>query len=64
MHRSMTTYIKSLSKVKEAEDKEKQLPVAYLGATMVGHADDFEPDSEFGQCLSSMSNYRLHQELL
>jgi len=53
MQRSMTTYIKSLTKVKEAEDKEKQLPIAYLGSTMVGHGDDFEPESEFGQCLST-----------
>ena len=54
MQRSMTTYIKSLSKVKEAEDKEKLLPIAYMGSTMVTHADDFDPDSEFGQCLSCM----------
>ena len=54
MQRSMTTYIKSLSKMKEAEDKEKQLPIAYMGATMVTHGEDFDPDSEFGQCLSSM----------
>lgn len=53
LQRSMTTYVKSLSKTKEAEDKEKTLPIAYLGATMASHGDDFEPDSEFGQCLSS-----------
>jgi hypothetical protein len=49
----MTTYVKSLSKTKEAEDKEKTLPIAYLGSTMASHGDDFEPDSEFGQCLAS-----------
>ena len=49
----MTTYVKSLSKTKEAEDKEKTLPIAFLGSTMASHGDDFEPDSEFGQCLSS-----------
>jgi hypothetical protein len=49
----MTTYVKSLSKTKEAEDKEKTLPIAYLGSCMASHGDDFEPDSEFGQCLSS-----------
>lgn len=53
MHKSMTSYVKSLSKRKEAEDKEKTLPVAYFGSTMVSHGDDFEPDSEFGQCLAS-----------
>ncbi|KAL1296548.1 hypothetical protein AAFC00_000053 [Neodothiora populina] len=52
MQKSTTTYIKSLSKVKEAEDKEKALPIGLMGATMVHHADDFEPDSEFGQCLT------------
>jgi hypothetical protein len=45
--------VKSLSKTKEAEDKEKTLPIAYLGSTMASHGDDFEPDSEFGQCLAS-----------
>lgn len=58
MQKTMTTYVKSLSKVKEAEDKEKQLPVALMGATMVTHGDDFEPDSEFGQCLISMLAFR------
>lgn len=53
LQRSMTTYVKSLSKTKEAEDKEKTLPIAFLGSTMASHGDDFEPDSEFGQCLSS-----------
>ncbi|KAF1346546.1 hypothetical protein BDV97DRAFT_300900 [Delphinella strobiligena] len=53
MQRSMTTYVKSLTKVKEADDKEKLLPIAYLGSTMVSHGDDFDPDSEFGMCLSS-----------
>ncbi|KAG9641639.1 BAR-domain-containing protein, partial [Aureobasidium melanogenum] len=54
LQRSMTTYVKSLSKTKEAEDKEKTLPIAYLGSTMASHGDDFEPDSEFGQCLSAL----------
>ena len=50
----MTTYIKTLSKRNEGEDKEKMLPVAYLGSTMVSHGEDFENDSEFGQCLICM----------
>lgn len=52
LQKSMTIYVKSLSKRSEAEDREKILPVNYLGSTMVAHGDDFEPDSEFGQCLS------------
>ncbi|TVY85644.1 Meiotically up-regulated protein, partial [Lachnellula willkommii] len=54
LHRSMTTYVKSLSKRNEVEDKEKILPVGYLGQTMIHHGEDFEPDSEFGNCLISL----------
>ena len=50
----MTAYVKTLSKRNEGEDKEKSLPVSYLGSTMVRHGEDFEDDSEFGQCLISM----------
>ena len=53
LHKSMTTYMKSLSKRNEIEDKEKVLPVGYLGQTMTRHGEDFEPDSEFGNCLIS-----------
>jgi hypothetical protein len=49
----MTSYVKSLSKRNEVEDKEKILPVGYLGQTMIHHGEDFEPDSEFGNCLIS-----------
>ena len=49
----MTAYVKTLSKRQEGDDKEKILPVAYLGSTMVNHGEDFEDDSEFGQCLMS-----------
>ena len=54
LQKSMTNYIKTLSKRNEGEDKEKMLPVAYLGSTMVSHGEDFENDSEFGQCLICM----------
>ncbi|TVY59615.1 Uncharacterized protein LSUE1_G009338 [Lachnellula suecica] len=54
LHKSMTTYVKSLSKRNEADDKEKILPVGYLGQTMIHHGEDFEPDSEFGNCLIGM----------
>lgn len=47
----MTIYVKSLSKRNEVEDKEKILPVGYLGQTMTHHGGDFEPDSTFGNCL-------------
>ncbi|KAF2750410.1 BAR-domain-containing protein [Sporormia fimetaria CBS 119925] len=61
MQRAMTTYVKSLSKRAEGDDKEKSLPGGHLGSTMVSHSEDFEPDSEFGSCLSSLgrANERL-----
>jgi hypothetical protein len=54
-------YIKSLSRRDAGEAKEKQLPIGYFGSTLVSHGEDFEPDSEFGQCLSSLgrANERL-----
>ena len=56
LHKSMTLYMKAVSKRTEVEDKEKTLPIAYLGGTMINHGDDFELDSEFGQCLISTSS--------
>lgn len=61
MQRAMTVYIKSLSKRAEGDDREKTLPGGYMGSSMVTHSEDFEPDSEFGMCLSSLgrANERL-----
>lgn len=53
----MTIYVKSLSKTKEAEDKEKGLPIANLGATMIAHGEEFEHDSEFGSCLIGSTSF-------
>lgn len=52
MQESMSAYMKAVSKRTEIERREKNLPIAYLGSTMVAHGEDFEHDSEFGQCLS------------
>lgn len=52
MQESMSAYMKAVSKRTEIERKEKNLPIAYLGSTMIAHGEDFEHDSEFGQCLS------------
>lgn len=54
LHKSMTVYMKSLSKRNEVDDKDKEkfTAIAQLGTTAINHADDFEPESEFGQCLS------------
>ncbi|KAI1377069.1 BAR-domain-containing protein [Hypoxylon crocopeplum] len=62
LQKSMTAYVKSLSRRGETfEDKEKGLPVSYLGRTMMSHGEDFEPNSEFGNCLVAMgrANERL-----
>ncbi|RYP40863.1 hypothetical protein DL767_001344 [Monosporascus sp. MG133] len=55
LQKSMNAYTKSLSRRGENfEDKEKGLPVSYLGRTMIAHGEDFEPDSEYGNCLIAM----------
>jgi len=53
MQKTMTVYVKSLSKRAEGDDKEKSLPGGNLGSSMVTHGEDFEPDSEYGTCLNS-----------
>ena len=54
LQKAMTLYVQALAKRKEADDRDKLLPVGYLGATMIGHGQDFQMDSEFGNCLISM----------
>ncbi len=51
----MIAYVKWVGRRGETfEDREKGLPASYLGRTMVSHGEDFDPDSEFGNCLISM----------
>ncbi|KAJ5134597.1 hypothetical protein N7448_000384 [Penicillium atrosanguineum] len=52
IHKSMTAYVKAISKRNEGDDKEKTLPVAHLGSSMVTHGEDFDQNSEYGQCLT------------
>ncbi|KAI5468109.1 hypothetical protein BGZ63DRAFT_346128 [Mariannaea sp. PMI_226] len=55
LHKSMGSYIKWASKRSELlEDKERSTPAAHLGRTMTTHGEDFEQDSEFGNCLLSL----------
>lgn len=54
MQRSTNSYVKAVSKRSEIEGKEKILPIAYMGGTMIAHGDEFDTDSELGQCLTSM----------
>ena len=53
LHKSMNQYVKSISKRSETEEKDKNLPIGYLGKVMVNHGEDFEESSEFGQSLIS-----------
>ncbi|KEF61435.1 uncharacterized protein A1O9_03001 [Exophiala aquamarina CBS 119918] len=52
MQRSTNSYVKAVSKRSEIEGKEKILPIAYMGGTMISHGEDFDIDSELGQCLT------------
>ncbi|KAJ5619001.1 hypothetical protein N7510_002985 [Penicillium lagena] len=54
IHKSMTGYVKALSKRNEGDDKEKTLPVAHLGSSMIAHGEDFDCSSEYGQCLTML----------
>ncbi|KAK4670063.1 uncharacterized protein QC763_208420 [Podospora pseudopauciseta] len=55
LQRSMNQYVKWVGRrVEAAEDREKGLPAAYLGRTMVAHGEEFQPDSDFGNCLITM----------
>lgn len=56
LHESMNVYTKAMSRRAETpREKEKALPVGYLGRTMVAHGEDFEPHSEYGSCLTGMT---------
>ncbi|KAK4141243.1 uncharacterized protein C8A04DRAFT_39271 [Dichotomopilus funicola] len=55
LQRSMNHYVKWMGRrVESSEDKEKSLPVGYLGRSMVGHGEEFQADSEFGNCLITL----------
>ncbi len=60
MQRSMNAYVKAISKRSEVEGKEKTLPIAYMGGTMISHGEDFESESEYGQSLNSKSQDNRH----
>ncbi|KAJ4301987.1 hypothetical protein N0V88_002118 [Collariella sp. IMI 366227] len=56
LQRSMNQYIKWMGRrLEPAEDREKGLPVGFLGRTMVGHGEEFQADSE---SLAMMKEYQ------
>ncbi|EPS37618.1 hypothetical protein H072_8674 [Dactylellina haptotyla CBS 200.50] len=61
LHSSANIYIKSLSKRREGDDREKMIPVDIVGQSMVMHGEEFEQDSLYGQCLSSLG--RAHESI-
>ncbi|KAF3926096.1 Endophilin-A2 [Dactylellina cionopaga] len=61
LHSSANTYIKSLSKRREGDDREKMIPVDIVGQSMVLHGEEFEEDSLYGQCLASFG--RAHESI-
>jgi hypothetical protein len=51
----MNLYVKWLGRRGESsEDKEKALPTGHLGRTMISHGEEFQSDSEFGNCLIAL----------
>ena len=54
MQEAMGIYMKAVSKRTELAKKEKMLPIQNLGTSMITHGEDFEHDSEYGQCLTCM----------
>lgn len=55
LQKSMSVYVKWLGRRAEpSDDREKGLPVSFLGRTMISHGEEFAPDSEFGNTLISM----------
>ncbi|RLL96137.1 hypothetical protein CFD26_104722 [Aspergillus turcosus] len=52
IHKALIAYIKSISKRSEGDDKEKTLPIAHLGSSMVSHGEDYDANSEYGRCLT------------
>jgi len=62
LQKSTNTYVKWIARRGEAaDDKEKGLPIGFVGRMMISHGEEFEPDSEFGACLLSFgrTNERL-----
>lgn len=51
---SMNAYVKWLGQREGFGEREKGVPAAVLGRTMVHHGEDFDTDSEFGNCLIGM----------
>ncbi|KAM7189549.1 hypothetical protein V8F20_010088 [Naviculisporaceae sp. PSN 640] len=55
LQKSMNLYVKWLGRrCESSEDRDKNIPTAFLGRTMISHGEEFAPDSEFGNCLIAL----------
>ena len=54
--KAMNSYVKAISKRSEGDDKDKSFAVGAMGQAMSRHGEEFEEDSDFGQCLIGGSN--------
>lgn len=52
---SMNAYVKWLGYREGFGDREKGVPAAIMGRAMMTHGEDFDTDSEFGNCLIGMA---------
>lgn len=54
IHAACSTWMRSLSKKKEGQDKEKGVPVELLGIALFQHGEEFAQDSAYGQALTKL----------
>ncbi|ROT34506.1 BAR-domain-containing protein [Sodiomyces alkalinus F11] len=55
LHKSTNGYVKWVSRRGESlEDKEKALPVGFVGRMMVAHGEDLDPNSQYGNSLIAL----------
>lgn len=55
IQKSTSVYSRWISRRCDAfEDKGRNPPIALVGRTMTAHGNEFEPDSELGNCLVSL----------
>lgn len=55
LQKSMSVYVKwNARKCDGFEDKERNTPIGFMARSMTTHGEDYEEDSEFGNCLVSL----------
>lgn len=55
LHKSMNVYVKWTGRKCDGfEDKERNTPIGFMAHNMTNHGEEYEEDSEFGNCLVSL----------